>query len=113
MNINSVSFQGQVPISRIKLARNLNNKELPVNDYVRDMLATHNEELEKVANFFDRDVVIAQKANLLLINSGVKTSVLDMSKMKHGSEVVTAIKMNIVENNAIPKTGFGILNRTV
>lgn len=109
MNIDKISFGARMPVSRIKLARNVNNQELPVDNYVKEMLSTHSAELEKVANFFDRDVVLAQRANLLLVNSGAKTSVIDMSKMQNGNELIDGIKTNLAQNNVVEKTSLSIL----
>ena len=88
MNVNPVGFGAKLPVSRIKLARDVNNKELPVDNYVREMLA----------NYVGRDVVLAQKGNLLLANSGAKTSVIDMSKMKNGQELINGITNNLKIN---------------
>ena len=55
MNVNPVGFGAKLPVSRIKLARDVNNKELPVDNYVREMLANHSAEIEKVADYVGRD----------------------------------------------------------
>ena len=55
-------------------------------------------EIEKVADYVGRDVVLAQKGNLLLANSGAKTSVIDMSKMKNGQELINGITNNLKIN---------------
>lgn len=62
------------------------------------MLANYGSEIEKLADFVGRDVVLAQRGNLLLANSGAKTSVIDMSKMKNGQELVDGIKNNLKIN---------------
>lgn len=98
MNVNPVGVGAKLPVSRIKLARDVNNKELPVDNYVREMLANHSAEIEKVADYVGRDVVLAQKGNLLLANSGAKTSVIDMSKMKNGQELINGITNNLKIN---------------
>ncbi len=98
MNINAVSFGAKMPVSRIKMARSINNTELPVNNYVKEMLEQHGGEIEKVANFVGRDVVLAQRGNLLLANSGARTSVIDMSKMKNGKELIDGIINNLKIN---------------
>lgn len=72
MNVNSVSFGAKMPVSRIKMARNINNSELPVDNYVKEMLEQHGGEIEKLASYLGRDVVLAQRGNLLLANSGAK-----------------------------------------
>lgn len=98
MNINATAFSAKMPVSRIKMARNINNVELPVNNYVREMLDQHGSEIEKVANFVGKDVVLAQRGNLLLANSGARTSFIDMSKMKNGQELIDMIKNNLTIN---------------
>ena len=98
MNVNPVGFGAKLPVSRIKLARDISNKELPVDNYEREMLANYGSEIEKLADFVGRDVVLAQRGNLLLANSGAKTSVIDMSKMKNGQELVDGIKNNLKIN---------------
>lgn len=98
MNINSTTFGAKLPVSRIKMARNINNVELPVDNYVREMLEQNGSKIEKVANYVNRDVVLAQKGNLLLANSGAKTSVIDMSKMEKGDELIDGIIHNLKIN---------------
>lgn len=98
MNVNPVGFGAKLPVSRIRLARDVNNKELPVDNYVKEMLANHGAEIERIANYFDRDVVLAQKGNLLLANSGAKTSAIDMSKIKNGQELIDGITNNVKIN---------------
>lgn len=99
MNVNPVGFGAKLPVSRIKLARNVNNQELPVNDYVKAMLDEYGNEIEKVANYVGRDVVIAQKGNLLIANSGAKTTVIDMSKMERGKDLINGITNNLKINS--------------
>ncbi len=98
MNVNPVGFGAKIPVSRIKLARDLNNSELPVDNYVREMLKEHGAKIEKVANYVGRDVVLAQKGKLLLANSGPRTSVIDMRKLRNGKELIDGIINNIKIN---------------
>lgn len=98
MNVNPVGFGAKLPLSRIKLARNVNNQELPVDDYVKTMLSEHGDKVEKVANYLGRDVVLAQKGNLLLANSGAKTTAIDMSKMEKGEDLIDGIIHNLKIN---------------
>lgn len=98
MNVNPVGFGKKLPVSRIKMARNINNVELPVDNYVKEMLLEHGDKIEKLANYLDRDVVLAQRGNLLLANSGVRTSAVDMSKMKNGQELIDGIINNLKIN---------------
>ena len=51
--------------------------------------------LEQMANVVDKDVLLSQRNKLLLVNSGARTSVIDMNKMKHGDELIDGIKNNI------------------
>lgn len=98
MNVNPVGFGNKVPVSRIKMARTVGNTELPVDNYVKEMLKKRGPEIEKLANVWGRDVVLAQRGKLLLVNSGAKTSAIDMSKMSHGDELIEGIKTNIILN---------------
>lgn len=98
MNINSTSFGAKLPVSRIKLARSVSNKELPVDNYVREMLDQHGSKIEKVADYLGRDVLLAQKGNLLLVNSGVKTSAINMKKMEKGEDLIDGIIHNLKIN---------------
>ena len=107
MNVNPVGFGAKLPDPNAShgtkesgyfAPRDINNKELPVDNYVREMLANYGSEIEKLADFVGRDVVLAQRGNLLLANSGAKTSVIDMSKMKNGQELVDGIKNNLKIN---------------
>lgn len=95
MNVNNTAFTAKMPVSRIKLARNLNNQELPVDDYVKEMLIQHGSKIERVADYLGRDVVLAQRGNLLLANSGARTTVVDMSKMNRGDELINGIIHNL------------------
>lgn len=98
MNINSASFGAKLPVSRIKFARDIHNVELPVDNYVKEMLAEHGSKIENAANYVNRDVVLAQRGNLLLANSGPKTSVIDMSKMNKGDDLIDGIIHNLSIN---------------
>ena len=98
MNVNPVGFGAKIPVSRIKMAKTVGNTELQVDNYVKEMLEQRGAEIEKLANFVGRDVVLAQRGKLLLVNSGAKTSAIDMSKMKHGDELIEGIKNNIILN---------------
>ena len=80
------------------LARDLNNKEVPINDYVREMLTVYGDKIENVANFLNKDVVLAQKGNLILANSGSKTSVTDLSKIEKGEDLINGIINNLKIN---------------
>jgi len=95
MNVNPVGFGAKLPVSRIKMARNSNNVELLVDNYVREMLSEHGAVIEKYASSLGKDVVLAQRGNLLLANSGVRTSAIDMSKMKNGQELIDGIINNL------------------
>lgn len=99
MNVNNTAFGAKLPVSRIKMARTVGNTELPVSNYVKEMLEQHGGEIEKYANFVGRDVVLAQRGSLLLANSGAKTSVIDMGKMENGKELIDGIIENLRINS--------------
>ena len=98
INVNSIGFGSKIPVSRIKFARDINNKEFPIDNYVKEMLSEYGQEIETVAKQVGKDVVLAQKGNLLIANSGVKTSVVDMNKMKSGRDLVNGITHNLKIN---------------
>ena len=54
MNINPVGFGNKLLLSRIKFAKDINNKELPVDNYVREMLIEHGNEIEKLQIFWGK-----------------------------------------------------------
>lgn len=95
---NCQAFRAKLPLSRIKFAKDINNKELPVDNYVREMLIEQGNEIEKVADFLGKDVVLAQRGKLLLANSGPRTSVIDMRNMKNGQELIDGITNNLKIN---------------
>lgn len=95
---NCQAFRAKLPLSRIKFARDINNRELPVDTYVKEMLTQYGNEIEKVANHVGRDVVLAQKGKLLLANSGPKTTVIDMREMHNGRDLVNGITNNLKIN---------------
>ena len=98
MSVSPVGFGAKLPVSRIKYATNIHNRELPVDNYVKEMLANYGSEIEKLANYLGKDVVIAQKGNLLLANSGPRTTVIDMRKMEHGRDLINGITHNLKIN---------------
>ncbi len=106
MNVNNTAFTAKVPVSRIKLARNINNAELPVDNYVIEMLEQHGSKIEKVADYLGRDVVITQRKgkvagkpfNVVYANSGARTTRIDLNAMKDGKELIDGIINNLKIN---------------
>ena len=92
MNVNPVGFGAKLPVSRIKY---IETAKAPVDDYVKMMVNDNRQILEQMANVVDKDVLLSQRNKLLLVNSGARTSVIDMNKMKHGDELIDGIKNNI------------------
>ncbi len=98
MKINPVGRQGLqiaksvLPESKVKIVGK-------VDGYVEQMLRESSFDFDILAEAYKvKDVKIAQKDNLLLVNSGVKTTFFDLKKMKHGSEFDDNIVNNIREN---------------
>ncbi len=95
MNVNNTAFTAKMQLPRIKMARNINNVELPVDNYVKEMLEQHGAKIEKAAEFVGKDVVLAQRGKTLLVNSGAKTTAIDMREMNKGEDLVTGIIHNL------------------
>ncbi len=108
--INNTNFGAKMPVSRIKLAKDINNKELPVDNYVTEMLSQHGKRIEDVANLLGRDVVITQRKgrvagkpyNVVYANSGIITTRIDLNAMKNGKELIDGIISNL-NSNAAPR----------
>ena len=100
MNINAInnqSFQAKmpsVPESRIKVTGK-------VNGYVEQMLNEGSAKLESIAETCKTKVNIAQKGDTVFVNAGPKTSLFNLSEMKHGNEFYENIISNIKENGNI------------
>lgn len=99
----NVSFGAKIPQSRIQLARDINNTELPVGEYLKERLPEIKPALEKVAELYKANVTLAQKGDLLMVNSGPITSYVDMANMKKGSELYDGIVNNIKANSEAGK----------
>ena len=101
MKINPVGRQGLqvaksvLPESKVKIVGK-------VDGYVEQMLRESSLDFDVLAEAYKvKDVKIAQKDNLLLVNSGVKTTFFNLNKMKHGSELDDNIVNNIRENGEL------------
>lgn len=53
-------------------------------------------------------ITLAQKGDLLLVNSGAKTSFLNLKKIEKPSEIEETIWKNVRENSALNITGRSI-----
>ena len=97
-SINATSFGGAekfLPNQRLKVVGK-------VDSYVDQMLREGFGEIESLAEVYRVNAVkIAQKGDSLLINSGVKTTIFNMNKMKHGDEFYDKIVGNIRENGEV------------
>jgi hypothetical protein len=105
----NVNFAAKMPLQRIRFARDIHNQELPVDDYVRKMIADNKDSINSVADLYDRNVTIAQRNSEVIANSGTITSVIDTKKMDHGKELIDCIINNIRKNGDVSKTGLSIL----
>ena len=100
MNINAInnqSFQAKmpnIPESRIKISGK-------VDGYIEQMLNKGNAKLESIAKTCKTRVNIAQKGDTVFVNAGPKTSLFNLSEMKHGNEFYENIISNIKENGNI------------
>ena len=97
-SINATSFGGAekfLPNQRLKVVGK-------VDSYVDQMLREGFGEIESLAEAYRvKTVKIAQKGENLLVNSGVKTTIFNMNKMKHGVEFYDKIVGNIRENGEV------------
>ena len=98
MKINPISRDGMqiaksvLPESKVKIVGK-------VDGYVDQMLKDSLSDFECLAEAYKiKTLKIAQKDSLLLINSGVKTTFLDLKKMKQGTDFDDSIVNNIREN---------------
>lgn len=102
MNINAINtlgFQAKVPKlppERVKVVGK-------VNGYIEQMLNDGSAKLENIANIHKTDVRIAQKGDLVLVNSGPKTTYFDYKAMSKSDDFYQNIINNIRENSNIKK----------
>jgi hypothetical protein len=108
VGVNS-NFGAKMPVQRIRFARDIHNEELPVDNYVREMIAEHKDSIAAIADLYDRNVTIAQRNSEVLANSGTITSVIDTKKMNLGKDLIDCIINNIRENGNVTKTGLSTL----
>lgn len=74
MNVNSIGFGAKVPNSRIKVVGEIDG-------YVDEMLNRGAREINNIANAHGKDVMIAQRGDSLMVNSGAVTSMFNMKEM--------------------------------
>lgn len=110
--INNVNFGMKAPVSRIKIVKAFDKTGLPAdNEYLKQMVESNGREIEQLANFVGRDVILAQRGNLVLVNSGLKTDAIDLNRMNNGKELIEEIKSNLKKNDSISRgNGINMLN---
>lgn len=99
MNISANSFGANLTASRIKVVGK-------VDGYVEEMLNRGNQIINDAANLHKRDVTIAQRGDVLMVNSGVITSMFNMKDMKSGRDFFLNTISNIRANSIVPKQGL-------
>ena len=100
MNINAINnqlFQGKMPkepLSRIKIIGD-------VNGYIEQRIADGSNLIGNTAKLYNKEVKLAQKGDLLLINSGTKTTAFNWKQIENPKELYDSIINNIRENGKI------------
>ncbi len=101
--INNMAFGANLPI-RTKVLKTVDKNGAAVNtDYLKQMLEDNRDELNNLIRFVNKDLVLAQRGNTVLINSGAKTDAIELNKMKNGRELIDGIRNNLGKNDAISR----------
>lgn len=106
MNINGINnaLFGTKLQKGIKILKTVDEKGALVNtDYLKQMLEDNIEELDNLIHYVNRDLFLAQRGQTILINSGAKTDVIELNKMKNGRELIVGIRNNLSKNDAISR----------
>lgn len=106
--INNMSFGANLPI-RTKILKTVDKNGAKVNtDYLKQMLEDNRDELNNLIRYVDKNLILAQRGNTVLVNSGVKTDAIELGKMKNGRELIDGIRNNLCKNDAISRGGVYI-----
>lgn len=70
----------------------------PVSSYTRQYVRKHANHLVDLEKNFGREIKIAERGNQILVNSGVKTSVLDINEIKTPTDLLWHIDNNCGAN---------------
>ena len=73
-------------------------KTKPLSDCTMQCLNQHKKTIENLEKQFGRELKIAERGKQLLVNSGAKTSALDIGKNKADSAILAHIQSNFVDN---------------
>lgn len=99
MNINNAMFCAAKP--RVNWARNINNREYPVNTELKNKINSVKSKLEAEAKKVNANVTLAQRGDSLFINSGALTTRIENTSEKTSDSLRQAILDNIGMNNSM------------
>lgn len=103
MNVNGIGFGAKIPTSRIKIVGE-------VDGYVDEIISRNAREIHNIADAHGKDVLIAQRGDSLMVNSGAVTSMFNMKEMDNDRDFFKNIIDNIRANSEVGKKG---LNQTI
>ena len=82
----------------------------PVSSYTRQYVKKHAAHIVDLEKTFGREIKIAERGNQILVNSGVKTSALDINKITSQSDLLSHIENNCGANEHAKNKDVAILN---
>ena len=105
--INGIGFMSKAPITRIKQVGNLDG-------YSTEMLNRCYGEVESFARNYGKQVMISQKKDSILVNSGPITSTFNIHKLENpdrdfGQNIINNIRANTIANEKGLKKGIEYL----
>lgn len=104
MNVNSVGFGAKFPTSRINI---LKSNKPGAENYLKELIEDKGANVTKMAHDLNKDVTLyrfvgdvpsqqgMRNVDAVLINSGYKTTRVDLKTAKNGDEVIEAIGKNL------------------
>jgi hypothetical protein len=91
------------PLNPVKMAVDRFNIVGKLDDYASEMIRELAPSIYKLTDY--NPITIAQKGDLLMVNSGVKTSVLNLKQMESHNDIMKMITKNVHENARYNDTG--------
>lgn len=100
----NITFEAAKP--RVNWARNINNTEYPVSEKLKAKIASAKDALEILAKEEKTNITIAQKGDLLLINSRATTSVVDHTKLEDDFDVYEMFLKHVIRSKNALRSGI-------
>lgn len=97
----NITFEAAKP--RVNWARNINNIEYTVDKTLKNKIETIKPELEAEAKKRKTNITLAQKEELLLVNSGAITTTIEEVKSKSSHDLYNSILDNVYKNEKASK----------